>query len=80
MSCASHGDAKALAERLEAEGIPHLTRWKFLLLGATDEASAQKLAERLNAEAPADAEVKVEASAWFVAKESPFALFPGWPA
>jgi hypothetical protein len=80
VTCASHREAKALSERLEAEGVPHLTRWKFLLLGATDEVAARELADRLAREAPDDAQIGVEASAWFAVKEAPFDVFPGWPA
>jgi hypothetical protein len=65
-----HGDAVALAERLEAEGIPATRRWKHLIVGAPTEDDANDLAERLRAEAPAGSSFTVEPSgemAWQVA-------------
>jgi hypothetical protein len=57
----SHGDAVALAEKLEAEGIPTTRRWKYLLVGAADEDDASDLAKRLEAEAPAGTRTLVQA-------------------
>jgi hypothetical protein len=57
----SHGDAVALAEKLEAEGIPTTRRWKYLLVGAADEDDANDLAKRLEAEAPAGTRTLVQA-------------------
>jgi len=77
---ASHHDARALAERLEQEGISCVRRWKFLLVGAADEDDAQALAERLQTEAPAGATVHVEpgsGTAWQLMPGSPFAVFGG---
>ncbi len=37
---ASHGDAVALAARLRAEDRPVVQRWKFLVVGANNEADA----------------------------------------
>jgi len=71
---ASHQDARALAERLEQEGIRCVRRWKFLLVGAGDEDDAHALAERLQAEAPAGATVHVEpgsGTAWQLMPGSP---------
>jgi len=51
---------RELASRLEGEGIPNLHRWSYILIGATDEDSAQALAARLGAEAPAGAKATVE--------------------
>ena len=49
----SHGDAVALAERLEAEGIaPIVRRWKYILIGAATEDDARALAERLRPRRP----------------------------
>jgi hypothetical protein len=58
---ASHRDAVKLAERLRAEGRPVARRWKFLLLGASNEDDARELAAAVGREAPATA--RVEASA-----------------
>jgi hypothetical protein len=63
IECGSRHEAAVLAETLEAEGVPTARRWRYLLVGATDEDSAQQLAERLKSEAPDGAEVTVEGSA-----------------
>jgi hypothetical protein len=60
--CTSHHDTVKLANRLRDEGLPILRRWKYLLVGATDEDAANELAERLRAEAPAGATVTAEVS------------------
>jgi hypothetical protein len=62
VECPTHGDTVALADKLRDEGIPNVRRWKYLLVGALDEDSANQLAERLRAEAPAGAKVTAEAS------------------
>jgi hypothetical protein len=76
----SHGDAARLAERLRAEGLPAVRRWKYLVVGAADEDSAKALAARLEAEAPAGSEVTAEGSgqvAWAERPANPFAVFGG---
>jgi hypothetical protein len=56
----SHRQAVALARKLEGEGRVIVRRWKFLLLGATNEDEARELAGQLKREVPAGAAVKVE--------------------
>jgi hypothetical protein len=80
----SHHDAEELAKRLLAEGIPSVHRYQFVVLGATDEDSANALAERMRAEAPAGSIVTAEGSVSEVVAEaplatpfSPFAVFGG---
>ncbi len=76
----SHHDAVEFAKRLEAEGLPAVRRWKYLVVGATDEDSARELAVRLAAEAPEGSEVKTEGSgqvAWQERPPNPFAIFGG---
>jgi hypothetical protein len=77
-----HGDAVALAERLEAEGIaPIVRRWKYILIGAANEDDARALAERLQAEAPPGASVRAEPSSavgWELTSQNPFAMFGGF--
>ena len=76
----SHRDAVELSKRLDAEGLQNVRRWKYLVVGAVDEDSAQALAERLRAEAPAGSEVKVEGTfqaARHEAPPNPFAIFGG---
>ena len=80
VTCSSHHDTVELSHRLRAEGIPYVRRWRYLLIGATDEESAAALAERLSAEAPAGSTVTVEGSLAAVNAETPtnpFAVFGG---
>ena len=76
----THEETAALAERLEAEGIPVVRRWTFLILGAVNEDEAHVLAERLAAEAPEGARIDVEPGGrmvWEVVPANPFAVFGG---
>ncbi|HWE09391.1 MAG TPA: SPOR domain-containing protein [Solirubrobacteraceae bacterium] len=50
VQCRSRAEAAELAERLKAENIPTLHRHSYVLIGATDEDSAQALAARLRGE------------------------------
>jgi hypothetical protein len=50
----------ALARKLEGEGLAILRRWRFLLVGASNEDEARELAGQIRQEVPADAAVKVE--------------------
>jgi len=59
----THHDARAFAQRLEAEGIPVTRQWRHLVVGANDEDQAATLVERLRAEAPEGSELVVEGSA-----------------
>jgi hypothetical protein len=68
-------DASELSHRLDSEGIPHVHRWSYLLIGATDEDSAQALAERLRGEAPQGSEVLVETNRRSVYEHRPFNPF-----
>ena len=76
----SHRETVAFADRLEADGIPAVRRWKFLLVGAATEDDAKTLAERITAEAPAGAEVHAQASGaavWETGGGDRFALLGG---
>lgn len=76
----SRGEAADLADRLRAEGIPSLHRFHYVLIGATDDDSAQALARRLREEVGADATVTVEANRRAVYDNrlwSPFAVLGG---
>jgi hypothetical protein len=75
IQCRSRHDASELSERLDRENITHVHRWSYLLVGATDEDSAQALAERLRGEAPAGAEVVVEQNRRVVYEHRPFNPF-----
>jgi len=80
VECDSHHDTIALSERLEAEGLRHVRRWRYLLLGATDERSANELADRIRAELPPGSTVAVEGTLPAIASQlppNPFAVFGG---
>ena len=66
--------AFALAKRLDAEGVPHVRRWRYVFVGATDEDAANEWAERLRAEAPEGSEVSVETTFAAVERNNPFAV------
>lgn len=75
----SHGAARDLAERLEGEGIPLVRRWTHLLVGAHTEEAANRMVERLRAEAPPETRFEVEANGLEVwqAAQHPVARFFG---
>ena len=75
VQCRSRHDAGELSHRLDAEGIPHVHRSHYLLVGATDEDSAQALAERLRGEAPEGSEVVVEMNRRSVYEHRPWNPF-----
>jgi hypothetical protein len=81
VECPSHRDTVELAERLRDEGLPVVRRWKYLLVGARDEDSADALAERLRAEAPPGTTVTAETSLRAAYDDDPsrgsFAVFGG---
>jgi hypothetical protein len=76
----SHHEATELVERLRREGIPTVHRWKYVLVGATDEDTANQLAERIRLEAPSADSVKVEGTwreAYAERSRSPFWFLGG---
>jgi hypothetical protein len=79
--CSSHRDTVKLADRLRDEGLPIVRRWKYILVGASDEDAADALAERLRAEAPPGATVTAEVSQRAAWDDDPgrgsFAMFGG---
>jgi hypothetical protein len=75
VQCASRHDASELSHRLDGEHVPHVHRWNYLLIGATDEDSARALAERLRGEAPAGSEVVVERNRRALYEDRPFNPF-----
>jgi hypothetical protein len=80
VDCASHRDTVELSHRLRSEGIPYVRRWRYLLIGASDEESAAVLAERISSEVPAGCKVTAEASLAAINEElppNPFAVFGG---
>jgi hypothetical protein len=81
IECPSHHDTVKLDKRLHEEGFPTVRRWKYLLVGAADEDSANALAERLRAEVPQGATVTAEPSLRQIYDDDPsrgsFAIFGG---
>jgi nucleotide-binding universal stress UspA family protein len=76
----SHHDALHLVERLRGEGLLPVHRWKYVLIGATDEDNAKALAKRIEDEAPPGSKVSVEGT-WQAAYDerppNPFAFLGG---
>ncbi|HEV7399758.1 MAG TPA: hypothetical protein VGN84_05755 [Solirubrobacterales bacterium] len=76
----SHHDALDLVKRLRSEGLRPVHRWKYVLIGATDEDNAKALAERIEAEVPPGSKVKAEGT-WKAAYDerppNPFAFMGG---
>ena len=78
--CESRHAAAELSHRLADEGIPNIHRWSYVLVGATDEDSAQALAERLRGELPDAGEIAVERNLRAIYENrpsSPFTLLGG---
>lgn len=76
----SHRDAADLVSRLRQEGLPAVRRWRYLLVGATDEDSAKTLAEQIRKIAPSGSRVTVEgtwAAAYADLAPNPFAVLRG---
>jgi hypothetical protein len=75
----SHREAVELSDRLRQAGIPNLRRWRYLLVGAGDEDTANALAERIREIAGIQVTLEVEASSKVVENElaNPFAIFGG---
>jgi len=76
----SRHDAVRFAEQLQSEGLPAVHRWRYLLVGATDEDMAKALAERIRAEAPPESRVNVEgtwAAVYAERPRNPFVVLGG---
>jgi hypothetical protein len=76
----SHRDALDLVERLRGEGLRPVHRWKYVLIGATDEDNAKALAKQIEDEAPPGSKVRAEGT-WRAAYQerpaNPFAFMGG---
>jgi hypothetical protein len=80
VQCRTHRDCAHLSERLEREGLPNVRRWKYLMVGASDEDAAAALAERIKREAPPGSVVSAEGNMRAIIDEgppNPFAIFGG---
>jgi hypothetical protein len=67
----SHRAAHELSERLTREGVPHVRRWRYVLVGAADEDAARDWAERLRNESPPGTEVSTEGTFAYVERTDP---------
>jgi hypothetical protein len=72
VECASHDDARALAEELERDGYRPVRRWTYVIVGTGSREEAGQLAERLHGRVEAGGEV-----VWEVMPRNPFALLGG---
>ncbi len=71
----SHGEAHDFAEKLKAEGLEPVSRWRYMVVGAADEDAAKELADRIRGEASIEAKVTTEgslAAAWHDRPVNPF--------
>lgn len=73
----SRSEARELSDRLNAEGVAHVRRWRYLLIGAADEDEANQWADRIRGESPTGAKVSVEGTFASVEEHNPFAAFLG---
>jgi hypothetical protein len=72
VTCPTAAEARALAERLEAEGYGVVRRFRYVLAGAASREEAQALANRLHGEVEPGGEL-----VWEVTRTNPFALILG---
>ncbi len=80
IECSSREAARELADRLRAEGLANVQRFRYVLVAAADEDSAAALAERVRGEAPAGSKVTTEGTVAAVLSSvgtNPFAVFGG---
>ena len=80
VQCHHRSQAIELSRTLEAEGIPNVRRWRYVLIGAPDEDTAASLARRIAAETPPETVVTTEGTgraADEVRPVNPFAVFGG---
>ena len=68
----SHHEAAEQADALEREGYNVVRRYKYLVVGASDEDKARALARRLHGEVEPGGEL-----VWEVTPQNPFAVFGG---
>jgi hypothetical protein len=71
----SHHDAVEFDKQLRDEGLLTARRWKYLVVGATDEDDAKALAARIREEAPSGATVTAEGTGKAAYDERPRSPF-----
>jgi hypothetical protein len=74
----SHDETAELAERLSAEGLEPVRRWRYLVVGANNEDEARALAARVQGEAPPDARITVEPGPAMVRDATAGTIFAAW--
>jgi hypothetical protein len=75
----SREEAEDFAEKLRAEGLPVVHRWRYVLVGCIDEEHARELAEQIRTEAPSGSKA-VAQGAWratYAQIRKPFAFLGG---
>ena len=72
ITTASHQEARALADRLEADGYGVTRRWHHVIAGVASEEEARGLAARLHGEVEPGGEM-----VWETVPGNPFAVFGG---
>jgi len=70
--CRSHGEARELADRLEAEGYGVVRRWSYVIAGTATREEAEELAGSLHGEVEPGGEL-----VWETRPGNPFAVFGG---
>ena len=70
--CRSHGEARELADRLEAEGYGIVRRWSFVIAGVATREEAEELAIRLHGEVEPGGQL-----VWEATPGNPFVVFGG---
>jgi hypothetical protein len=72
VACDSVGEARELADRLEAEGFGVVRRWRYVIAGVESREQAEELSERFHGRVEPGGEL-----VWEVTPANPFALFLG---
>lgn len=72
VECASHAQARELADRLEQEGYAVERRWRYLIAGAASKEDAEALAARVHGEVEPGGGL-----IWETVPGNPFAVFGG---
>jgi hypothetical protein len=70
--CRSHGEARELADRLEAEGYGVVRRWSYVIAGVATREEAEELAARVHGEVEPGGEL-----VWEATPRNRFAVFGG---
>ena len=73
-------EASQFADTLRSEGLLVVHRWRYLLIGVTDEDSGKELVEKIQGQAPPGSNVGLEgtwAAAYAERPSNPFAIFGG---